>query len=158
MMEKGWGFTDHGTLKLGVFHKWFDKLSRLIEWYLYTGSDGYPLKLPKFAVLGCHCLAYKLSANQIVRCFKLKILKTIWGIKFIFPSIEATKNILFWVMPENTLGQSVCRIVYFWLVNPNTGGPLPHCTCYYCQEMVKMFQMYHLRWTNSHQFLKMKNP
>ena len=46
-----------------------------------------------------------------------------------FGSIEATKNILFCVMPENTLGQSVCRIFYFWLVNLNTGGPLLHCTC-----------------------------
>ena len=36
-------------------------------------------------------------------------------------------------MPENTLGQSVCRIFYFWLVwlvNLNTGGPLLHCTCF----------------------------
>ena len=57
MVEKGWGFRDHGTLKLGVSHKWFDELSRLIEWYLYTESDGYPLKLPKFAILGWHCLA-----------------------------------------------------------------------------------------------------
>ena len=51
IMEKGWGFRDHGTLKLGVSHKWFDELNRLIE------SDGYPLKLPKFAILGWHCLA-----------------------------------------------------------------------------------------------------
>ena len=36
-------------------------------------------------------------------------------------------------MMENTLGQSVCRIFYFWhvwLVNLNTGSPLPHCTCF----------------------------
>ena len=34
-------------------------------------------------------------------------------------------------MLENTLGQSVCRIFYFWLVwlvNLNTKGPLLHCT------------------------------
>ena len=29
-----WGF------KSGVFHKWFDKLSRLIEWYLHADSNG----------------------------------------------------------------------------------------------------------------------
>ena len=57
MVEKGWGFIDYGTLKLGVSHKWFDELSRLIEWNLYTESDGYPLKLPKFAILDRHCLA-----------------------------------------------------------------------------------------------------
>ena len=32
-------------------------------------------------------------------------------------------------MLENTLGQSVCRIFYFGLVNLNSGGPLLHCTC-----------------------------
>ena len=37
------------------------------------------------------------------------------------------------VMLENTLGHSVCRIFYFWLVsivNLNTRGPLLHCTCF----------------------------
>ena len=57
MVEKGWGFRDHGTLKLGVSHKLYDELSRLMEWYLYTESNGYPFKLPKFAILGLHCLA-----------------------------------------------------------------------------------------------------
>ena len=64
MVGKGWGFRDHETVKLGVSHKWFDELSKidelmkwLIEWYLYTESDGYPLKLAKFAILGWHCLA-----------------------------------------------------------------------------------------------------
>ena len=64
----------------------------------------------------------------------LKNLKTIWGVKLIFASTEGTKNIiLFWVILENTLGQSVCRIFYFWLVwlvNLNSGGPLLHCTCF----------------------------
>ena len=50
-------FRDFGTLKLAESHKWYDELSRLIEWYLYTESDGYPLKLPKFVILGLHCLA-----------------------------------------------------------------------------------------------------
>ena len=62
MVEKGRGFRDHGTLKLGVSHKWYDELSRLIEWYLYTESDGYPAGV----------VWHRLSANQIVRCFKLK--------------------------------------------------------------------------------------
>ena len=59
MVEKGSGFRDHGTFKLGVSHKWFDEMSRLIE-YLYTESDGYPLELPKFAILGCYCLIINL--------------------------------------------------------------------------------------------------
>ena len=50
----------------------------------------------------------------------LKNVKTIWGIKLIFCFYWSYKNIiLFWVMLENTLDQSVCRIFYFrfvWLV------------------------------------------
>ena len=64
----------------------------------------------------------------------LKNLKTIWGIKLIFASIEGTKNvILFWIMLDNTLGQSVYRIFYFWLVwlfNLNIGDPLLRCNCF----------------------------
>ena len=37
--KDGWDFLDHETLKLGVFPKWFDEWSRLIEWYLHAGSD-----------------------------------------------------------------------------------------------------------------------
>ena len=77
-------------------------------------------------------IRHRPSANQIVRCFKIKKLYEVSS--WFFASIEATKNIiLFWVMLENTLGQSVCRIFYFWLVwlvNLNTGGSLLHCTCF----------------------------
>ena len=40
MVKNEWGLIDHGTLKLGVFHKWFDELSILIEWFLHADSDG----------------------------------------------------------------------------------------------------------------------
>ena len=40
MVNNGWGLLDHETLKSGVFPKWFDEWSRLIEWYLDTDSDG----------------------------------------------------------------------------------------------------------------------
>ena len=40
-MLKNWrGLLDHGTLKSGVSHKWFDESSRLIEWFLDADSDG----------------------------------------------------------------------------------------------------------------------
>ena len=89
--------------------------------------------------------------SRLSDVLNLKNLKAIWGFKLIFASIEATKNIvLFWVMPENTLGQSVCRIFYFWLVwlvNRNTGGPLLHCTCFCCIEtfhfMLQKRRVYH---------------
>ena len=34
------GLKDRGTLKPGISHKWFDELSRLIEWFLHADSDG----------------------------------------------------------------------------------------------------------------------
>ena len=30
----------HGTFKIGASHKWFDELSRLVEWFLHADSDG----------------------------------------------------------------------------------------------------------------------
>ena len=46
-------------------------------------------------------------------------------------------------MPENTLGQSVCRICYFWLVwlvNLNIGGPWLHCTCFLLYLISKVIE------------------
>ena len=40
MVKNGWNLLHHETLKSGVFPKWFDELSRLIEWYLDADSDG----------------------------------------------------------------------------------------------------------------------
>ena len=84
-------------------------------------------------------------STRLSDVLNLKNLKTVWGIKLIFASIEATKNIiLFWVMPENTLSQSVSRIFYFWLVwlvNHFTGGPLLHCTCFYLFIFLKNHQI-----------------
>ena len=39
MLKNGQDLLDHETLKSGVCHKWFDKLSRLVEWFLHTDSD-----------------------------------------------------------------------------------------------------------------------
>ena len=35
ILKNGLGLLDHGTLKSGVSHKWFDGLRKLIEWFLY---------------------------------------------------------------------------------------------------------------------------
>ena len=40
-----WVRLDHGTLKSGVSHKWFDELSKLIEWFLCTDNDGMVFSL-----------------------------------------------------------------------------------------------------------------
>ena len=34
------GLKDRGTLKPAISYKWFDELSRLIEWFLHADSDG----------------------------------------------------------------------------------------------------------------------
>ena len=39
MVKNGWGLIDHGTHKPSVSHKWFDELSRLIEWFLHADWD-----------------------------------------------------------------------------------------------------------------------
>ena len=39
MVKNGQGLIDHGILKPGVSHTWFDELSRLTEWFLYAGSE-----------------------------------------------------------------------------------------------------------------------
>ena len=40
MAKNGQGVIDHGTLRTGVPHKWFDVVSRLVEWILHADSDG----------------------------------------------------------------------------------------------------------------------
>ena len=40
MVKNGWGLIDHGTVEPGVYHKWFDELSKLIERFLHVDSDG----------------------------------------------------------------------------------------------------------------------
>ena len=48
--------------------------------------------------------------------------------------VKLEKICYFGLWPENTVGQSVCRMFYFWLVwlvKLNTGGPLLHCTFFF---------------------------
>ena len=76
-----------------------------------------------------------LSANQIVRCFKLKKLENDlkYQVDFLLPLKLEEISCCFGLRPQNTLGQSVCRIFYFWvvlLVKVNTQGPLLYCTCF----------------------------
>ena len=40
MVKDGQDLLDQGTIKSCVSHKWFDEMSRLIEWYLHGDSDG----------------------------------------------------------------------------------------------------------------------
>ena len=40
VVKNGRGLKDRGILKPGISYKWFDELSRLIEWFLHADSDG----------------------------------------------------------------------------------------------------------------------
>ena len=62
IVKNGWDLLDHETLKSGVLHKWYDELSRLIQWYLHTDSDGIIFGLIAqytsclwHLMLGVHC-------------------------------------------------------------------------------------------------------
>ena len=61
---------------------------------------------------------HSLSANQVVRCFKLKKLKkdTRYQVDSLL-SLKLEKILCYYgLWPQNTLGESVCRTFYFWLV------------------------------------------
>ena len=40
MVKNEWGPVDYESLKSGASHKWFDELSKLMEWFLHADSDG----------------------------------------------------------------------------------------------------------------------
>ena len=53
---------DHGTLKSGVSHNWFDELNRSIKWFFHADSDGISFSLmvnllcvSDIEMLGDHC-------------------------------------------------------------------------------------------------------
>ena len=72
------------------------------------------------------------SVNQIVKCFKLKKLKKdmMYQVDFLLP-LKLEEIFYFGLWPQNTFGQSIFWIFYFWLVwlvKLKTGGPLLLCT------------------------------
>ena len=107
-----------------------------IDWMIFVYWEWWiSIEATKICYFGLALSDIGSQPTRLSDVLNLKNLKTVWGIKFFFfSSIEVTKNTLFWVVPESSLGQSVCRIFYFWLVwlvDLNTGGPLLHCTCFY---------------------------
>ena len=114
------------SLKLQIVN-----ISRKGEWFCsYLHLVRYPLRIQKYAILGCH----RLSTNQIVRCFKLKKLENCmrYQVDFLLPLKLQKISCYFGLWPQNTLGELVVRIFYFWLiwlVNVNIEVLLLHCTC-----------------------------
>ena len=126
MVEKGWGIRDRGTW-------WIEQ----IEWMIFVYWDWWiSIEATKMCYFGLALFDIGSQPTWLSDVLNLKNLKTIWGIKLIFCLHWSYKKIiLFWVMLENTFGQSVYMIFCFWivwLIDLNTEGPLLHCTCYCC--------------------------
>ena len=96
-----------------------------------------------------------LSANQIVKCFKLKKLKNDMRYQVDFLLQLKLEEILcyFGLWPQTTLGQSVCSIFYFWLVwlvKLNTGVHcyiILTCFCKLWDTMPIIFKTSHQRYS-----------
>ena len=125
----------------------FPKFSEITNWqYLWKGLSDFVgflhvviciLLISLEATIICYFgLALSGIGSQPIRLsdvLNLKNMKTVWGDKSIFCFHWSYKKYaILDYDPQNTLGQSVCRIFYFWLVwivNFNTGGLLLHCNC-----------------------------
>ena len=72
---------------------------------------------------------HRLSANQITRCFKYKKLKSYmkYQVDFFLPLKQQKISSYFGLWPQNTLGQSVCRIFCFDLFDLLILIPVVHC-------------------------------
>ena len=87
------GVTHPGKLQWNWISNWNNKslisLER-VEWFCwffafsYLHLVGYPLKLPKFAILSLVFSGIGSQPTRLSDDLTLKILKTIWGIKLIF--------------------------------------------------------------------------
>ena len=121
MVEKGWGFIDYGTLKLGVSHKWFDELRVTdIRWsyqnlLFWTGI-----------------VWHRLSANQIVRCFKLKKLNYMrYQVDFLLPLKVQKISYYFGLCWKILLVNQFAGFFTFDLFDLLILIPLLHCTCFF---------------------------
>ena len=91
---------------------------------------------------------HSLSTNQIIRCFKLKNFEKDmrYQVDFLFPLNLEEISCYFGLWPQNSLGRSVHRNFYFWLVllvKLNTGDPLLHYTCFFsvCFSLLFFFAL-----------------
>ena len=131
-MKKPWDSRNHGTLKSGVSQKWFGELSRLIEWFLCTESDGYPLSYQNLLFWAC-IVWHRFSTNQIVRYFKLKKRKNYmrYQVEFLLPLKLQKYPILGYVVKYSWPISLQDFLLLLLLVNLNNGGSLLHCICWF---------------------------
>ena len=99
------------------------------------------------------------SANQIVRCFKLKELESYmrYQVDFLLSFKLQKISCCFRLCRKILLANQFAGFFHFWLfwlVNLNTGGPLLHCTCFIL--FLSMFLPYDLSFSSLF-FIKIKN-
>ena len=89
VFKNGYSLLVHGTLKSGVSHKWFYKLSRLSEWFLHADGDGIFL-----------------------------VLRPVYFVSFTFKCWLTSTIILSWVPPLKKKKKKVFSILKFchWLL------------------------------------------
>ena len=84
-----------------------------IDWMIFVYWEWWiSIEATKICYFGLALSGIGSQSTRLSDVLNLKNLKTIWGIKLIFCFHWSYKNMLFWVMLQNTLGQSVCKIFY----------------------------------------------
>ena len=113
--------------------KWF---YWFLQVYSYLHLVRYPLKLQPM-LFWAGIVRYSLSANQIVRCYKLKKLKKDmrYQVKLIFCFHWSWKkyHAITGYDSKILLVNQFAGFFYFWLVwhvKLNRGSPSLHCTCF----------------------------
>ena len=92
--------------------KWW---SKHINWMIFVyGECWIYIEATKTCYFGLALFGIDSQSTRLSDILNLKNLKTIWGIKLILCFNWSHKDMLYWVMPQNTLGQTVCRIFYFY--------------------------------------------
>ena len=92
--------------------KWW---SEHINWMIFVYWEWWiSIEATKTCYFGLPLSGIGSQSTRLPDFLNLKNLKTQWGIKLIFCFRWSYKNMLFWVMSQNTLGQSVWRIFYFY--------------------------------------------
>ena len=93
--------------------------NNLINWAHWLNDFLYwkwwmSIEATKICYFGLALSGIGPQPTRLSDILNLKNLKTVWGIKLIFCFHWSYKNVLFWVMPQNTLGQLVRKIFYFY--------------------------------------------
>ena len=85
------------------------------DWMIFVYWEWWiSIEATKICYFGLAFSGMDSQPTRLSYILNLKNLKTVWGIKLIFCFHWSYKNMLFWLMPQNTLGQSVCKVFYYY--------------------------------------------